>query len=295
MRVTQNMISNNMLRHLSNSYAEMGKTMDQLTTGKKINKPSDDPVTVMKGMNYRSEVSRIEQYKRNTGEVHNWMDNTDAALGQATQALQKLRELAIQASNDSYSSEERNSIATEAEEIKQHLIGIANTKVNDKYIFNGAKTSEPPYDMSNDQLNLGSGAIVIEVTPDTTLQANANPAEIFGEENGDDMFDVIQNFIDTLKTEDSEEEIDSYIGQLDERIDKVINARAELGAKMNRLDLIEDRLADQEIVATKLMSENEDIDYAQAITELITQESIHRAALASGSRIIQPSLVDFLR
>jgi len=64
---------------------------------------------------------------------------------------------------------------------------------------------------------------------------------------------------------------------------------------MNRLELIEDRLEDQEIVATKIMSENEDIEYEKVITDLITQESIHRAALAAGSRMIQPSLMDFLR
>jgi flagellar hook-associated protein 3 FlgL len=64
---------------------------------------------------------------------------------------------------------------------------------------------------------------------------------------------------------------------------------------MNRLELVENRLAEQEIVATKTLSDNEDIDYAEAITKLITQESLHRAALSAGSRIIQPSLVDFLR
>ncbi|HLR52087.1 MAG TPA: flagellar hook-associated protein FlgL [Candidatus Avamphibacillus sp.] len=293
MRVTQNMISNNMLNHLSNSYSKMNKYMDQLTTGKKVNKPSDDPVTVMKGMNYRSEVSRIEQYQRNTGEVHNWMDNTDAALDQATQALQKLRELAVQASNDTYSEEERQSIAKEAEQIKQDLIDIANTKVNGKYIFNGTNTGEAPI-KEGESVNFNTNFVKIEVAAGTELEANVNPENVFGDDESN-MFKDIKSFIETLNGDNQETDLNQYIEDFDQRIDNVINARADLGARMNRLDLIEDRLGDQEIVATKMMSDNEDVDYAKAITELITQESIHRAALAAGSRIIQPSLVDFLR
>lgn len=296
MRVTQNMISNNMLTHLSNSYSKMNTYMDQLTTGKKVNKPSDDPVTVMKGMNYRSEVNRIAQYQRNTGEVHNWMDNSDAALEQATQALQKIRELAVQASSDTYSTEERESIQKEVKEIKQHLIDIVNTKANDKYIFNGTNTSEAPYLRADGNLNLQSNDIVVEVAPDVRIEANVDANEVFGASDGEDnMFQIIDDFMDALINEDNEEAISSHISKLDGRIDKVINARADLGARMNRLELIEDRLADQEIVATQLMSDNEDVDYAKAITDLITQESTHRAALAAGARIIQPSLVDFLR
>src|SRR5699024_7193190 len=276
----------------------MNKYMDQLTTGKKVNNPSDDPVTVMKGMNYRSEVSRIEHYQRNTGEVHNWMDNTDAALDQATQALQKLRELAVQASNDTYSEEERQSVAKEAEQIKQDLIDIANKKVNGKYIFNGTNTSEAPIQKGEGDeytVNFNTNFVEIEVAAGTELEANVNPEDVFGDDESN-MFKDIQSFIKTLNGDVQEEiDLDQYIEDFDQRIDDVINARAELGARMNRLDLIEDRLGDQEIVATKIMSDNEDVDYAKAITELITQESIHRAALAAGSRIIQPSLVDFLR
>ena len=82
---------------------------------------------------------------------------------------------------------------------------------------------------------------------------------------------------------------------MDIGINNIVNARAELGARMNRLELVENRLSEQEVIATQTMSQNEDIDYAKAITELITQESLHRAALSAGARIIQPSLVDFLR
>src|SRR5690625_5197385 len=122
MRVTHGMISNSMLRNLNSSYSKMNTYLEQLSTGKKINLPSEDPVIAMKGINFRREVAEVEQFKRNTNEVHNWMDSSDASLDKATQALQKLRELAIQASNGTYASEERNNMMEEAKQLKEHLI-----------------------------------------------------------------------------------------------------------------------------------------------------------------------------
>src|SRR5699024_9497170 len=193
MRVTQGMISNSMLRNLSSSYSKMNTYLDQLSTGKKINLPSDDPVIAMKGINFRREVASVEQFKRNTNEVHNWMDNSDASLDKATQALQKLRELAIQASNDTYDSEERKNMMEEAEQLKEHLIDIGNTKVNGNYIFNGVKTDVKPIIYENGEIEIehDNGKVMIEVAKGTDLQANVNPEKVFSK----DMFEKIEDFI----------------------------------------------------------------------------------------------------
>src|SRR5699024_621092 len=241
MRVSQGMISDNNLRHLSSSYSKLNTYMEQLNTGKKVSKPSDDPVVVMKGMNYRSEVNRINQYKRNTGEVHNWMDNTDSALDKTTQALQKLRELAVQASNDSYSEKERENIMEEAKQLKEHLIDIANTKVNDKYIFNGSNTSERHIKPGEDgelEINFATSEVRIEVAAGTELKANVNPEDVFGSGDDNNVFNAIDKLIKTLD-EDNQADISASIEDLDHHIDNVINTRADLGARMNRLELIE--------------------------------------------------------
>ncbi|WP_047980835.1 flagellar hook-associated protein FlgL [Ornithinibacillus contaminans] len=288
MRVTQSMLSNSMLRNLTNSYSNLGTYMDQLTTGKKISRPSDDPVVAVKGMDYRSQLQQVEQYQRNTNEVHNWMDNSDAALDQTTQTLQRLRELAVQASNDTYDAAERQNIKEEALSLKQHLIDIANSKVNGKYIFNGTKTDQAP--ISGTPGDINESPVYIEVSSGIQIQSNVNANKIFGS----DAFDRVDSFITALES-DSQEDIEASISAIDENIENVINARADLGARMNRLELIENRLGTQEISATQMMSNNEDIDYEEVITKLMTQESVHRAALSAGSRIIQPSLIDFLR
>ncbi|MEN1967321.1 flagellar hook-associated protein FlgL [Lentibacillus sp. N15] len=293
MRITQSMLSNNMLRNISSSYDQLNTYMDQLSTGKKINRPSDDPVIAMKGMNYRSQATAIEQYKRNTGEVHNWMDNSDAALDKATQAMQKLRELAVQASNGTNDTQERESIRKEAEQLKEYLIDIANTKVNDKYIFNGTDTNTKPVTINEaGELTVPGKTkpVMIEVASGTKLQANVDPSSVFSE----GLFQDIDSLLSALGDND-QSAIEQHIDKLDDHINDTINSRADLGARMNRLDLVENRLGEQEVISKKVMSDNEDIDYEKVITQLITQESMHRAALSAGSRIIQPSLVDFLR
>lgn len=296
MRVTQSMISNNLLSNLNRSYAKMDKYFDQLNTGKKFSRPSEDPVAALKGIGYRTELHRIEQYQRNTGEVQNWFDNTDAALEQANSGLQRLRYLAVQASNGTYGEGELKNIAEEAEQIKQDLIDVANTKVNDKYIFNGTKTNEPPVKIVDGEVvpNFDENAVEIEIAAGVNITVNSDGNKIFTDEEAD-MFAVIDSFIESLKSGNADGEIDQSIAALDGVIDNVINAQADLGARMNRLDLVKNRLEQQEGVATGSLSANEDVNYAEAITNLITQQSIHQAALASGSRIIQPSLVDFLR
>lgn len=267
--------------------------MEQVRTGKKINRPSDNPVVAMKGINYRRQENEAEQYLRNTGEAHNWMDNSDAALDQATKAMQKLRELAVKASNGTNDDEEYKSIKEEAKQLKEHLISIADTKVNGKYIFNGTDTTNSPFDQNGDFLP-NTESVNIPIAAGLELQANVDGEAVFG--NG--LFNKVDSFIQKLDDYDKEgieEDIGASITELDTGINQIIDARAGLGARMNRLELVENRLGDQKIMATKMMSDNEDINYSEAITNLITQEFLHRAALSTGSRIIQPTLVDFLR
>ncbi len=294
MRVTQSMLSGNMLRNLMNSQEKMGTYFEQLYTGKKISRPSDDPVIAMKAMSYRTEVIEVEQYKRNVGEVHNWMDNSDSALDKTTQTLQRMRELTVKASNSTNDQNELDSIKREIEQLEEHLVDLANTNVNGIYIFNGTNTDQKPVQFNNGvvtQVSEGTKDVYIEVANMTRIKANVSPDTVFTQE----LFDNIAALKDALEHVEDRSDLNESLEALDKNINETIDARAALGARMNRMELIEHRLDEQEVIAKKTMSTNEDIDFEVAITNLITQESLHRAALSVGSRIIQPSLVDFLR
>jgi flagellar hook-associated protein 3 FlgL len=302
MRVTQSMLSNNMLRNLSNSYGNMSKYQDQLTTGKKITRPSDDPVVAMKGVMYRTNLQEVEQYKRNFSEAHNWVENSDAALDQATSAVQRIRELTVQASNDTYDAGQRKSIATEIEQLKEHIQEIANTRVGDKYIFNGTNTLVKPVDLSQvpPQTSNNSNPVKIELSKGVYLTVNVDASNVFSNSatigDGNGLFSDIQGLINDLNNPaNSGGDINKYLTLIDDHVTSLLSTRAQLGARSNRLELMEARVGEQEVIANKLMSENEDADIERVITNLKTQEAVQNAALSVGARIIQPSLVDFLR
>jgi flagellar hook-associated protein 3 FlgL len=299
MRVTQSMLANNMLRNLSISYEKLGKYQEQLTTGKKITRPSEDPVVAMKGIAYREDLARVKQYQRNIGEVHNWIDSADDALDKVGLALQRVQELVVQASTDTATSEDRKKIADEIDQIQKHIIDIANTKVGGKYIFNGADTLNPlfigyPGDATF-TVNGNQSDVEIEVFDGITLDVNIDGKTLFGDETTG-IIGMLNNLKTALNDPNSTgNTIDGYLSQVEAQQNALLSARSELGAKQNRVEMMENRLATQEVITTKVMSNNEDIDYEKTITELISQESVHRAALGVGARIIQPTLVDFLR
>lgn len=292
MRVTQSMLSSNMLRNLSNSYNKLGKLQEQVYTGKKVNRPSDDPVTVMKGMGYRMQVDKVAQFKRNMGEVHNWLDNTDDALDKVGSALKRANELVVNGSTDTMTAEDREKLQAELKQLQEQIRDLANTKVGNKYLFSGTKTSEPLYKDGQWNSETNEKEVLIEVFDGVTLDVNTD-GKIF--KSIDDELEKLTGLLDPDNANLDQASFDAAIEGIQGQLDEVLKIRADIGARQNRAEMAEDRLDTLEVSSKKQMSENEDVDMEKAITEMITEEAIHRAALSVGARIIQPSLVDFLR
>lgn len=336
MRITQSMLSNNMLRNLSSSYGKMSKLQDQVTTGKKFTRPSDDPVATIKGMGYRTDLNKVNQFERNINTVHSWLDSSDDALGEVGDALHRVKELVVQAANDTNTVDDRKKIQVEINQIRQQIQDIANTKVADKYIFSGTNTQQPLFidveheidgnnvtetfinaaytdangnpkkrieDLTNAVPETAgviapTGSVEIEVFDGINLQVNTPGADLFG------RLDALMGEISETLVTGNGESISKLLGgsedtpgvdDLSKIQNLILESRAGIGARQSRVEMMENRLSLHEINVTKQMSNNEDIDYEKSITEMITQESIHRAALSVGARIIQPSLTDFLR
>lgn len=309
MRVTQSMLSSNMLRNLNTSYGKMSKLQEQLQSGSKVNRPSDDPVVAVKGMKYRVEVDKIEQYQRNIGDAHTWLDTSDESLGQVATSLHRVRELIVQAANDTNTPEERQKISQEITQIKEQIRDLANTKVGDNYIFSGTHTNEPLYldgtAGQNPAVSTGKNSdFKINVFDGISLKVNTNGSELF--DNVDRFLEKVQ---DVLNNENATgTEIGNMLGVsnasnggtavvpgLDEVLEQTLSIQAEIGARQNRVEMMGNRLDIQFVNVSKQLSENEDTDYAATITEMSTVESIHQASLSVGSKIIQSTLVDFIR
>lgn len=292
MRITQNMLSSQFLRSFSDNYSRLGKYQQQVDSGKKISRPSDDPVAATMGMQYRTHIHHIDQYKNNLSTAYQWMDSADDALDDGTQVLQRVNELLVEASNGTYEEDERGDFGKEIGQLKAQMVAVANTKVSGKYIFNGTDTAEQPVDLSEDlQVSDNQQEVNIKVNDGVKMAVNVNPTHVFSQE----LFEDFSDFEDKLADGASSDELDGDLTKIQGHLDAFNSERAALGARYNRVEMAEDRLSSQNQIATKGLSDHEDVDIAEAITNLQRQELVHQAALAAGSRIMQPTLMDFLR
>ncbi|MFJ9386041.1 flagellar hook-associated protein FlgL [Peribacillus sp. NPDC101481] len=292
MRVTQSMLTNNMLSNLSSSYEKMSRLQEQVSSQKKFSKPSDNPVAAMMGMGYRTNLNQIGQYQSNIAEATNWIDSTDDAITESVSALQRIRELTVQGSNGTYEGEQLKTITEEIKQLKEHLITLGDTQIGGKYIFNGQDTNVRPSSVKDGNGNTvyGTGDINLEVFSGISLKINTDSSKIFG-----DALAAGGSIDQTIEALENGGDVSGTLEGLDATINTFLGMQAQVGARQNRIELMTDRLKQQEVFATEILSKNEDVDIEKAIMDLTTQESVHSAALSIGAKIMQPSLLDFLR
>ncbi|MDT9720505.1 flagellar hook-associated protein FlgL [Paenibacillus sp. ClWae2A] len=306
MRITNNMLSSQLLLNLNRNAQQMNNTQTQLATGRKINKPSDDPVGITYSLRYRAELSSNEQYQKNVDSAVSWLEFNDTVLNQAGNVMQRLRELTVQASTGTNPQSALDSINEEVQQLKEQLVDISNSKLNGKYIFNGETYDVKPYefpsnpDGSFDTTNAASvvtdkGKINFIVGESVQLPINVDGNEVFGTSTEDDNLFVIMNTIMKALSDGDQKELSNQLDNIDSRMDKMLAIRSEIGAKTNRVDLMMGRLDDLGINLTNLQSKVEDADYAELAIQSKIQENIYNASLSAGAKIISPSLVDFLR
>lgn len=295
-RVTQSMMNTQMMRNLNNNMVKMDNLQNQLATGRKINKPSDDPVGISFSMRYRSEYSANTQYQSNVDASLSWLEYTDTMLSQAGDVLHRVRELAVQGSNGTNPDIGFEAIGKEVSQLKQQMLEIVNSQFNGKYVFNGQVTDLPPYDPADPAASFSDdGEILFDIGAGVNISVNVTGNAIVGlPADEDNLFKVFDDIMAGLEAHDVTA-VNAGLGKLDTRMDQFLELRADVGARTNRIALAQDRLKDIDINLQTLTAKTEDADMAVVITNLKMAENVYQASLATGSRLIQQSLIDFLR
>ncbi|WP_424766653.1 flagellar hook-associated protein FlgL [Paenibacillus sp. sgz302251] len=321
LRVTQSMMNTQLLRNISNNLGRMNNLQNQLSTGMKINKPSDDPVGITFALRYRSELDANNQYTSNVGSALSMLEYTDTTIGQAGDVMQRARELLVQGANGTLEQTSLDSIKTEISQLYNQMVEIGNSQFNGKQVFNGELTGEKPYpavtlDDTVDllveppklkayQVSTDTGSIKYELSAGMSLKINILGNEVFGEsvdpaatqeelESSDNVFLLLQRAYDMLGSGD-QKGVSKMLDQMDTRINTMLTKRAEVGARVNRVEIIESRLSDININLQTVQAKTEDADMSVVITNLKTEENVYQASLSVGAQLIRPSLVDFLR
>jgi flagellar hook-associated protein 3 FlgL len=304
MRVTNRMMVDTVINNLQANVETLDRIQNQVSSGKRVSRPADDPAAAALGVRLRHEKATDDQWQRNIEQSRSWLDATDQAMSDVGNALSRIRELAVQAANDTYSPEDRAHIADEIEQLHDHLAAALNTTVQgDQYIFAGTKTSVAPF--ANDPATHvatytgNSAAIRREVGPGTYMQVNVTG------DNFTAMFGHVEALVAALRDQTlpvpantpaaDKQAIDDALGNVDADTDLLLTQRASVGAKLNRLEFTQNRMADLQTETGRLQSVNEDLDFAEALTRLTTQQGVYRAALEAGARTAPMSILDFLR
>lgn len=296
LRVTQGMMHNQLMHNLNRNLTRMNKIQQQMETGMKLNRPSDDPVGITYSLRYRNELSNNEQYQKNVDMAKSWLDFSDDMLLQTESVMHRIKELAVKASTESNPQEALDAINKEIKELREQMLDIGNSKFNGKYVFNGQITDQAPYSDENAAGDTtDSRSIVLNLGAGVQVPINLSGNDIFGEPGAEDnVFQIMDDLLVSLENGEFEE-IGESLDKMDSRLDQLIAVHAEIGAKTNRVELIESRLEDLELNLTSMQSKVEDADYAELLIEAKISESIYQASLSVGAKIITPTLVDFLR
>ncbi|MEK4477406.1 flagellar hook-associated protein FlgL [Paenibacillus sp. FSL R7-0048] len=304
LRVTSNMMNSQLLLNLNRNARTMNDTQLQLATGRKINKASDDPVGITYSLRYRAELSSNEQYTKNVDSAISWLDYNDTVLGQAGDVVQKIRELTVQAASGSNPQSALDSINEEVLQLKEQLVDIANSTLNGKYIFNGEQYTTKPYDFTkgadgtydvSKPITTDTGQIQFIVGEDVRMPISTTGNDLFGYTgDADNLFSIINTISAGLKSGNLST-VSGQLDKIDTRVETILSARSEIGAKTNRVELMQDRLSDLNINLTELQAKTEDADYEGLIMESKIQENIYNASLSVGAKIISTTLVDFIR
>lgn len=441
MRITNTMMTNNMLLNINRNRQTMSTYEQQLATGKKIQKPSDDPIVAVRALKFRTNVKEIDQYKSNSEDAISWASVTEQAVANVTDIMQRIRELSVQATSDIMNIENRKNVVVEIEQLMDQFKMEANVTYAGRHVFGGYQTNTPvifredssdvyeitesftpdsveqtqrvvndvivdayririgydditgatatgaddlttagftqnvavvdssdpsAYTPAVDTFNIlaDTGEIifhednVIGVAPALAIPASidfeysitdlqkgdlvpehyfngtntsTSPVSTFTVDKEEMLYQVsysqemvvntmafemvsidmsrdmeelasttINIAADSSLTSELEEDLlgdmfNEILGKLDNHIDDLLNTRATIGGKINRLELTISRLEDDNLNFTDLLSKNEDIDFAEVMVKMSSQETVYNASLQASATIIQPSLLDFIR
>jgi flagellar hook-associated protein 3 FlgL len=331
MRITNQMMSKSFLKDLGRNQGYMKKLNDQLTSGKEIRRPSDNPFKVARSMQLHRDIGANVQYNENIKDTTNWLDTTDTALEQLGNSFQRFRELMVSAGNAAYGSDEKKAIKDEMNEKINEISQILNTSFDGKYIFGGTKGSSKPVGSNKDistgnnfiylsgkngenleldnldpevenQINMINKKLSVEVSQGVVMDYSVSATDLllFKDKSGADvnvinLLKEITNNVASDDPKDSQKVTNENLKVMDEAMSNLLKIRAEVGSKQNRMESAGNQNEEQNFNLKDILSQTEDIDFAEKNIQATVAQSVYMASLQVSAKIIQPSLLDFLR
>jgi flagellar hook-associated protein 3 FlgL len=299
-RVTERLLVDKLLSNIQTNDRRFERLQEEVATGRRIVRPSDDPTGTVTSLVLRSKDGENAQAQKNIDLAEGWLNSTDTALQDLSGIVQRVRELVVQGANETLSQQEHAALASEVDQLIEHTMQIANTRFGDRYIFGGNSTRAQPFTFQYGPDGVtktgwtyggDDGQIVRHVAPGVKMSINTPGSDVFPQ-----LFDALIGVRDDLKANDADSLSLNRLDELEKVHDDVLDALlSQVGSKGARLDLTKKQLSASRLNDSEVLSQIEDTDMSEAIVRLNAQQAALQASLATGARVIQPTLIDFLK
>lgn len=311
MRITTKMVSRRVMKNLNNIYDNMQKYHTQASTGDKFQRASEDPINATRSMDIKNKMARAKQYGVNIHEAYSVFKEAEVSLKGITGSITSCKKDLLKALSGSYNDEDRAIIAEKVKTIRGDIIAQLNKEYAGKHIFGGFNTFEQPFTTSgnvtmyntldletvtaaqyNDFLN---EKIIIQTGKATEINNSVPGIEVTGY-GPDNLISVMDDITTHLQTPGAPRaDLEALVDKLDDHFTNVQNQVSKTGTKMSNLENLQMQNEDVNSHLEELLSEVQGVDMYEASINLKMSEMVYNSALSVGSKIIQPSLLDFLR
>ncbi|WP_460493852.1 flagellin N-terminal helical domain-containing protein [Dactylosporangium cerinum] len=286
-------MASNTLANLQINLSRNQQLQEQLSSGKLITKASDSPGGAVIAMQHRADMATLDQYSRNADDGMGWLNMADTALNSASTQLNRARELVLSglSSGSAGSTEAREAIALEVDNLRESMINLSNTTYLDRPIFGGSTPGAVAYD-KNGVYQGDDGKINRSISGNATVRVDTSAESVFGPETGN-VFSLLGQIATDLRTNPAGLQAD--LAGVDTAQKRVQAGLSGVGSRYNQVSEMQQTAQNRVLDLRAQLSDVEDIDLPKTITELALQQTAYQAALAATAKVIQPSLVDFLR
>jgi flagellar hook-associated protein 3 FlgL len=299
-RITQMMTTSQVLNDITNAQDQMDTTAEQLSSGKRINQPSDDPYGASLAVQLNSDMAGLSNYSSSITDGTAWSAAADTSLQNMQGMVQRVQELVVGAANGTESATDRAAAATEVTQLAAALKQEANTQYDGQYIFSGTATGTPPYSAATGDVFQGNtSAVTRQIGPNSPLQVNADVSSVLGSgtsANDGKLLDTLNTIAADLNGGSPAQlsDLSTRLTSLQSNQNTLLQLQATVGSTTNRLSLAATRIQGLQTSDTAALSNDQDADMAATMTTYSNQQAAFQAALRAGANIVQSSLMQFL-
>jgi flagellar hook-associated protein 3 FlgL len=301
-RITPAMVTASTLDDLNSSLSSLERTTNELSSGKTILEPSDNPYGASQVIDLQSQLDGLSAYASNTQDGISWETTAGSAMSSMNEVVQRVRELLIQGANGTYNQSDLNTMANEVEQMAEAVKQDANTQYAGQYVFAGTLTTAPPYKPGTEDAYQGNAEIVSRAVgqgASVTISTNISTLLGSGASSGDGkLLDTLRTIAQHLRggtAEDRSALATGDLQNLDANIETLRQLQATAGSATDQLQTALTRNEDLQTSITESLANTEDTNVATASVEYSNEQASYEAALRAGATIVQESLLNFLQ